>query len=92
VTRAGQDELRVRGVPAAAVGHAAFAAGIELHELRTERADLEQLFFQLTEGQFAAPGSGQVPPPNGGPGGPAGAPPGAPPGQIPSAPAPGGVR
>jgi ABC-2 type transport system ATP-binding protein len=92
VTRAGQEELRVRGLPAAAVGHAAFAAGVELHELRTERADLEQLFFQLTEGQFAAPGSGQVPPPNGGPGGPAAAPPGAPSGQVPSAPAPGGVR
>ena len=57
---------------APAVGHAAFGAGVELHELRTERADLEQLFFQLTEGQFHAQ-DGAVPP-------------GAPPGAIPGAP------
>ncbi|MEO8749437.1 MAG: ABC transporter ATP-binding protein [Allobranchiibius sp.] len=31
------------------VGDAAFAAGVPVHELRAEQADLEQLFFQLTE-------------------------------------------
>jgi ABC-2 type transport system ATP-binding protein len=43
--------LLVTGVDTAAVGHAAFAAGVELHELVTERADLEQVFLQLTAGQ-----------------------------------------
>ncbi len=90
IVRSGPDQLRITGVPAAAIGHAAFGAGVELHELRTERADLEQLFFSLTEGQFHAPAGGPA-------GGPPGAPPGPPPGmapgaQLPSAPAPGGVR
>jgi ABC-2 type transport system ATP-binding protein len=86
VTRSGPAQLRIRGLDAPAVGHTAFGAGVELHELRTERADLEQLFFQLTEGQYAAPPPG-YPGGNGGP--PPGAPPGAP-GQVPTA--PGGVR
>jgi ABC-2 type transport system ATP-binding protein len=94
VTRTGPDQIRVQGLEAAAVGHAAFGAGVELHELRTERADLEQLFFQLTEGEFHAPAGGPVPagmPPGAppGPNGPPGVPPGA---QAPTAPAPGGVR
>jgi ABC-2 type transport system ATP-binding protein len=75
--RSGPDELRVQGGDAPSVGHVAFEAGVELHELRTERADLEQLFFQLTEGQFHAQ-DGRVPP---------GAVPGAPPGQPGMAPA-----
>jgi ABC-2 type transport system ATP-binding protein len=41
----------VTGADAAAIGHAAFAASVELHELTTERADLEQVFLQLTSGQ-----------------------------------------
>jgi ABC-2 type transport system ATP-binding protein len=93
----------VRGIDSAAVGHAAFTAGVELHELRTERADLEQLFFSLTQAQYTAPPAGQVsgqvpppvgyspdgPPPGFAPGGP---PP--PPGYQPGAPAPspGGAR
>jgi ABC-2 type transport system ATP-binding protein len=88
VTRSGPDQLRVKGLPAEAVGHAAFAAGVELHELRTERADLEQLFFSLTEGQFHAPAGGPGMPP----GPPGGMPPDMPPGQVPTAPARGGVR
>jgi ABC-2 type transport system ATP-binding protein len=87
ITRSGPDQLRITGVPAAAIGHAAFTAGVELHELRTERADLEKLFFSLTEGQFHAPAGG--PPPGAPPGPP---PPGMPGAQVPSAPAPGGVR
>jgi ABC-2 type transport system ATP-binding protein len=48
VTRVGLDELRVSGVDAPAVGHAAFVAGLELHELATQKSDLEDIFFQLT--------------------------------------------
>ena len=43
--------LLVTGADAAAVGTAAFAAGVELHELTAERADLEQVFLQLTAGK-----------------------------------------
>jgi ABC-2 type transport system ATP-binding protein len=50
--------LRVRGIGAAEVGHLAFTAGVELHELRAERFDLEELFFTLTQGEYAAPQEG----------------------------------
>jgi len=40
--------LSVRGLDAASVGAAAFAAGVELHELTTERPDLENVFLELT--------------------------------------------
>jgi ABC-2 type transport system ATP-binding protein len=43
--------LLVSGAEAAAVGHAAFTAKIELHELIGERGDLEQVFLQLTAGK-----------------------------------------
>jgi ABC-2 type transport system ATP-binding protein len=43
--------LLVTGADAAAVGHAAFTASVELHELTRERADLEQVFLQLTAGK-----------------------------------------
>jgi ABC-2 type transport system ATP-binding protein len=92
VHRSGPDLLRVKQLDAAAVGHAAFTAGVELHELRTERADLEQLFFSLTQAQYvsSAPGG---PPPGGPPPGyqPGGPPPGGPPpGYQPGGPPPGG--
>ncbi|HEY9475293.1 MAG TPA: ABC transporter ATP-binding protein [Mycobacteriales bacterium] len=61
--RTGPEELRVTGLDAATVGHHAFAAGVEVHELRTERRDLEQVFIQLTgavTGQPVPPG--MVPP------------------------------
>jgi ABC-2 type transport system ATP-binding protein len=50
--------LTVHGASAAAVGHEAFAAGIELHELRAESSGLEEIYFRLTSGQeqFAAGG------------------------------------
>jgi ABC-2 type transport system ATP-binding protein len=41
--------LTVRGMTAAAVGAAAFAAGVELHELVDERPDLENVFLELTQ-------------------------------------------
>ena len=34
-----------------AVGRAALAAGVELHELTTERPDLERVFLELTAGK-----------------------------------------
>ena len=40
--------LRIRGLSAAQVGHLAFTAGVELHELSGQCFDLEELFFQLT--------------------------------------------
>jgi ABC-2 type transport system ATP-binding protein len=43
--------LLITGMAPAAVGHAAFTAGVELHELTGERADLEQVFLQLTAGK-----------------------------------------
>jgi ABC-2 type transport system ATP-binding protein len=40
--------LRITGPSTAEVGHLAFVERIELHELATERSDLEQIFFALT--------------------------------------------
>jgi ABC-2 type transport system ATP-binding protein len=45
--------LTITGLDAAAVGNAAFTAGIELHELATDRPDLEGVFLELTHGQAA---------------------------------------
>jgi ABC-2 type transport system ATP-binding protein len=42
------DALEVRGLPIEQIGHLAFTAGVELHELSTRTFDLEDLFFQLT--------------------------------------------
>jgi ABC-2 type transport system ATP-binding protein len=49
--------LRVTGTTPADIGRRAFAAGIELHELRSRTSGLEEIYFQLTAGseQFAAP-------------------------------------
>jgi ABC-2 type transport system ATP-binding protein len=43
--------LLIGGMDPATVGHAAFTASVELHELTGERADLEQVFLQLTAGK-----------------------------------------
>jgi ABC-2 type transport system ATP-binding protein len=40
--------LRVTGLTSEEVGHLAFTERIELHELTTERSDLEKIFFALT--------------------------------------------
>jgi ABC-2 type transport system ATP-binding protein len=52
--------LTVTGSTPADIGHRAFAAGIELHELRSHTSGLEEIYFQLTSGQeqFAAPSPG----------------------------------
>ncbi|MEV1330777.1 ATP-binding cassette domain-containing protein [Micromonospora costi] len=47
----GQGALLVSGVDAATVGRTALAAGVELHELTTERPDLEGVFLELTAGK-----------------------------------------
>jgi len=49
--------LTVTGSTPADIGRRAFAAGIELHELRSRTSGLEEIYFQLTAGteQFAAP-------------------------------------
>ncbi|WP_027659407.1 ABC transporter ATP-binding protein [Salinispora fenicalii] len=46
-----QGALLVGGVDGATVGRAALAAGVELHELATERPDLEGVFLELTAGK-----------------------------------------
>jgi len=46
--RTAPDALAVRGLPIEQIGHLAFTAGVELHELSTRTFDLEDLFFQLT--------------------------------------------
>jgi ABC-2 type transport system ATP-binding protein len=61
VTRTGDGEFRVRGADLQTVGHAAFAAGVELHQLAAETSDLEQIFFQLT-GDGAATGAASAGP------------------------------
>jgi ABC-2 type transport system ATP-binding protein len=50
------DALTVTGQTTADIGRRAFAAGIELHELRSRTSGLEEIYFQLTAGQeqFAA--------------------------------------
>ncbi|HEX6497401.1 MAG TPA: ABC transporter ATP-binding protein [Micromonosporaceae bacterium] len=53
VQRDGGDALRLAGVDAATVGKAALRAGVELHELVTDRHDLEDVFLELTAGKAA---------------------------------------
>jgi ABC-2 type transport system ATP-binding protein len=58
-------KIAVVGATVQQVGDAAAKAGIALYGVQEERADLEQLFFRLTSGQFAAPQQlpyGQLPP------------------------------
>ncbi len=43
--------LRVTGIDTEQVGDAAFACGVRVHELTRERASLEELFMQLTDGE-----------------------------------------
>ncbi|MGC4876801.1 ABC transporter ATP-binding protein [Micromonospora sp. DT43] len=51
VTTDEQGVLLVSGVDAPTIGRAALAAGVELHELTTERPDLERVFLELTAGK-----------------------------------------
>jgi ABC-2 type transport system ATP-binding protein len=72
--------LQIRGGPVEQIGHLAFVNQVELHELSGTRANLEDLFFTLTQGAHVA-----VAPPGGVPGGP-------PPGMANPFGAPGGAR
>jgi ABC-2 type transport system ATP-binding protein len=51
--RDGPDTVRATGVDAAAVGRIAWAERIELHRLTDEHAELERIFFSLTENERA---------------------------------------
>ncbi|TDB72310.1 ATP-binding cassette domain-containing protein [Micromonospora sp. KC721] len=51
VTAGEHGVLLVDGADAPTVGRAALAAGVELHELTTERPDLERVFLELTAGK-----------------------------------------
>jgi len=53
VTPAGDGDVYITGVDAAAIGDAAQRAGVALHQLTTERPDLEAVFLELTAGQEA---------------------------------------
>jgi ABC-2 type transport system ATP-binding protein len=55
-TPVGVDALRVSGWTCPEVGHVAFGAGVELHELTEEAGDLEQVFLQLTQDPDSEPG------------------------------------
>ena len=45
------------------MGHTAWQAGVELHELRTEQSSLEHVFLGLTEDSpQSAPATPQIPP------------------------------
>jgi ABC-2 type transport system ATP-binding protein len=51
VEQNGDGALVFNGVDAPAVGEAALRAGVVLHELVTERPDLERVFLELTQGK-----------------------------------------
>jgi ABC-2 type transport system ATP-binding protein len=51
ITTGTDGALLVTGVDASAVGAAALRANVELHELVTEKPDLEQVFLELTQGK-----------------------------------------
>ncbi|HEY3504231.1 MAG TPA: ATP-binding cassette domain-containing protein [Actinocatenispora sp.] len=51
VTRDDDGGFLVAGVPAPQIGKTALAAGVELHELAPQRADLEKVFLELTSGK-----------------------------------------
>jgi ABC-2 type transport system ATP-binding protein len=48
--------IAVTGVEAKQVADTALKAGVSIYGIQEEKADLERLFFQLTNGQYAAPG------------------------------------
>ncbi|MGH3880903.1 MAG: ABC transporter ATP-binding protein [Actinophytocola sp.] len=63
-------KIAIPGVTVQQIGDVAAKAGVALYGVQEEKADLEQLFFRLTSGQYAAPGQvphGQLPqvPPGG---------------------------
>jgi ABC-2 type transport system ATP-binding protein len=53
VTPGADGSLQVTGATTAAIGHAAWQAGVELHQLRESASNLERVFLELTEDQPA---------------------------------------
>jgi ABC-2 type transport system ATP-binding protein len=53
VTPAGDGEVFITGVDAVAIGDAAQRTGIAIHQLVTERPDLEAAYLELTAGKAA---------------------------------------
>ena len=53
--------LRVRSDQLGRIGNLAFSNNVELHELRLEEFDLEQLFFSLTDGEHRGADLGPAP-------------------------------
>jgi len=53
VVPASNGDVHVTGLDAAAIGDAALEAGVSVHQLVTERPDLEEVFLKLTEGKAA---------------------------------------
>lgn len=58
VSLAADGSLEVTGMPASRIGEIALAIGVPLHELTPQRASLEDVFMQLTEGSLDFKGSG----------------------------------
>jgi ABC-2 type transport system ATP-binding protein len=81
VTPLPDGKVAVVGATVQQIGDVAAKSGVALYGVQEERADLEQMFFGLTSGQYAG---GQFPggPPQGPPGG-YGTPPGGQPGYAP---------
>jgi ABC-2 type transport system ATP-binding protein len=50
------DGLVVTGVAASAIGAAAYASGVELHQLASRGGDLEDVFLRLTGGESTGGG------------------------------------
>ncbi len=67
VTPMPDNKVAVVGATVHQIGDVAAKAGVALYGVHEERADLEQLFFRLTSGQYAAPGIQQPPPGYGAP-------------------------
>jgi ABC-2 type transport system ATP-binding protein len=67
-------QLAVAGTDSRRIADVALGAGVAVYGMQEEQLDLEQLFFQLTNGQFTTaqhsphqpPGGGWGPPPGGG--------------------------
>jgi ABC-2 type transport system ATP-binding protein len=67
VTSGADGTLQVSGASAAEVGHMAWQAGVELHQLREAASNLERVFLELTEDQptSASAAASPAPPPSG---------------------------
>jgi ABC-2 type transport system ATP-binding protein len=63
VTPGADGTLQVSGATAAEVGHTAWQAGVELHQLREAASNLERVFLELTEDQPAMVSAAPTPAP-----------------------------